>query len=444
MLGYYLKLALKSLARTPLVAAISIIAIALGIAVPTTMISVYHVFAQDPAPEKSDRLFNVRVDSWDPDQEFFDVRPGDPPKHITYRDMTGLMASDLPQHQTGIATARIYAFPESESLQPYMADVRLCHSGFFPLTGAPFASGSAWGAEVDREPEQVVVLSHRTNEKLFGGKDSVGRQVRLGEHDYAVIGVLGPWHPTPQYYDVINNAMGDPLDFFVPFDLIRNESLALLRSGDSDSWGTPTPRDDPDAFFTASETTWIQFWVELAPAEVAAYTSFVDNYTQAAKELGRFPRPLNNRVTPLMEWMEYREVVPAVTRPLIVISILFLLVCALNLTGLLLGKFLSTAGVIGVHRALGASRWSIFAQRLIECELLGVIGGVLGIGLAGLGLGLISGALPAFIARPGLFALDTSMLALAVSLSLAAGLVAGLYPAWRACRVAPAIQLKLQ
>lgn len=443
MFLYYLKLATKSVLSTPWLTALTVSAIGLGIAVPTALISIHHVFAQNPIPHKSDVLYNVRVDSWDPDSEFFDIRPGDPPKHVTYRDMAGLMESEIPEYRTGIAAAVIFVFPEDENLRPYQTMVRLCHADFFPMFDVPFQFGSGWSRDADAGRERVMVLSREANEKLFGGRDSVGETVRLGEQTFTVVGVLDRYRPTPQYYDVINNSMGKPREFFVPFDLIRDQGLGLTQSGDTDGWGS-FDSDDPDAFFTASEVTWIQYWVEVPPEKIAAYRDFVDGYTQAQKELGRFPRPLNNRVTPLMEWLEVREVVPPASIALVIISLLFLTVCCLNLMGLLLGKFLSKSGVLGVHRALGASKASVFLQRLLECEVVGVIGGVFGVVLAAVALRLLNNVIPSFIMPGDLFRVDAFSLAVALALALVAGLVSGLYPAWRACRIAPAMQLKLQ
>jgi putative ABC transport system permease protein len=443
MLGYYLRLALKSVVRTPALSAFTVLGIGIGVAVPTAMISIHHVFARNPIPEKSDVLFNVRVDSWDPDSQFFDVNPGDPPKHITYRDMRGLMESEVPRASTGVASARIFVFPEDPKLSPYRGLVRLCHADFFTMFDVPFAYGGPWSREVDRSLEHVVVLSKESNDKLFGGRDSVGQTVRLGEQLFTVVGVLDDFRPTPQYYDIINNAFGLPRDFFLPFDFVRDQGLGLQRFGDTDSWGS-FDQDDPNAFFDASEVTWIQYWVELDPGRVAEYRDWVDAYVLAQKKLGRFPRPLNNRVTPLMEWMAIRKVVPPATRAMVIISLLFLVVCCLNLTGLLLGKFLALSGLVGVHRAMGASRGAIFLQRLVESELVGVLGGAVGLGLALLSLRVLDHALPSNMIPGGLFRLDTFMLTVAVALSLVAGVISGVYPAWRACRVAPAMQLKLQ
>jgi putative ABC transport system permease protein len=124
--------------------------------------------------------------------------------------------------------------------------------------------------------------------------------------------------------------------------------------------------------------------------------------------------------------------------------VLFLVVCCLNLTGLLLGKFLAKAGVLGVHRALGAPRSSIFLQRLVECELVGLAGGLVGLGLAALALQWIDKLAPDGPVPDGMFAASGYTFVVALALALVAGLVSGLYPAWRACRIPPAMQLKLQ
>lgn len=443
MIGYYLRLAINSVLRTPALSAFTVLGLGIGVAVPTAMISIHHVFARNPIPHKSDVLFNVRVDSWDPSSEFFDIRPGDPPKHITYRDMRGLMESDVPRFETGVASARTFVFPADEKVRPYQAVGQLCHADFFPMFDVPFAVGAPWSRGADLRRERVVVLSKATNERLFGGADSVGRTVRLGEHELTVVGVLADFRPTPQYYDIINNAFGLPRDFFVPFDLIREAELGLARTGDADSWGD-FDRDDPNAFYDASETTWIQYWVELAPGRVGEYRDWVDAYAMTQKRLGRFPKPLNNRVTPLMEWLAVRGTVPDSAVAMVIISLLFLVVCCLNLAGLLLGKFLGMAGLVGVHRAMGASRAAVFLQRLVESELVGLLGGVLGLVLALVSLRVLDGALPDSLMPDGLFTLNSFMLAVAVVLSLIAGLVSGVYPAWRACRIAPAMQLKLQ
>lgn len=445
MLPYYLRLASKSLLATPGLTLLTLCALGLGIAVPTASLSIRHVFAQNPFPEKSDHLFNVRVDNWETGSEFFGP-PGEPPKHLSYQDMFRLRELTPKIPTTGIGAATIFLFPPDEALRPYQTTVRLCHADFFRMFDAPFAFGGPWTEQADIHPDRVVVLSHDGNQKLFGGRDSVGESVRLGDQEFQIVGVLAPWRPTPQVYDLLNNPYGTVHEVLMPFDHFLDDSLGLQRATQSDGFGGRTPGDTLREQYMATELTWIQLWAELDPSEVADYRETVDNYTLSQKELGRFPRPLNNRVQPMMGWLDFNlQQGPApATNALVIVSILFLIVCCLNLTGLLLAKFLSRSGVLGVHRALGAPMLSIFVQRLVECLLVALAGGAFGALLAGGALHVLDRFVPDRFFRPELFTLDGFTLAVALVFALAAGLLSGLYPAWRACRIAPALQLKVQ
>jgi putative ABC transport system permease protein len=220
--------------------------------------------------------------------------------------------------------------------------------------------------------------------------------------------------------------------------------MEIRTSGNSDGWG-PSSGVPGFAGFLQAEVSWIQMWVELPTAEkVAEYQDFLRSYVLEQQKLGRLPRPVNNRVTPVMAWMKEQGVVPRQTTTLFIVSLLFLAVCALNLVGLLLGKFLARANEVGVRRALGATRGDIFLQYIIECELVGVLGGLLGLALAFGGIVALNSWLKTVAQRGDFFRLDGPMILLSVSLSLLAALVAGVYPAWRTSRLAPANHLRLQ
>jgi len=119
----------------------------------------------------------------------------------------------------------------------------------------------------------------------------------------------------------------------------------------------------------------------------------------------------------------------------------FLIVCLVNTVGLLLAKCLRRSGEIGVRRALGAPRNAIFAQFLVEAGSLGLAGGLLGLALTSLGLWAVRHGSSNYA---DLVQLDAPMLATTLALALLASLCAGLLPAWRACQVSPAMQLKTQ
>jgi putative ABC transport system permease protein len=193
----------------------------------------------------------------------------------------------------------------------------------------------------------------------------------------------------------------------------------------------------------SSESTWIQYWVELpTPADEQAYRGFIESYIAEQKALGRFGRPLNYRVSSISALMADFEVAPKETFALLMVGLLFLVVAAVNLIGLLLGKFLARANEVGVRRALGASRRDVFLQHLVECQVVAIIGGAIGVAIAFVSLRALNAFMLDMVNKPNVFGLDLRMLLVALGLSVLAGLIAGVYPAWRICRLAPANHLK--
>ena len=157
--------------------------------------------------------------------------------------------------------------------------------------------------------------------------------------------------------------------------------------------------------------------------------------------LGRYPRPTNNRLYNVDQWLARHEVVGRDSRVLLVVSFAFLAVCVLNVVGLLLSRFLGAAGSSAIRRALGASRAEIFRQHLVEVGLVGALAGLAGLALGALGLRALQ---QLYSSYDRLTQLDLSMVLAAIGLAVLAGVLAGLYPAWRICRVQPASYLKTQ
>ena len=255
----------------------------------------------------------------------------------------------------------------------------------------------------------------------------------------SVTGVLDNWKPLPRFYDVNNQEFGDVEAVFIPVKLSVAKEIGS--DGNTNCW-KPIDGNGYTAFLN-SECVWFQFWVELhGEAERDAYYQYLNDYTDAQRELGRFPRPNNNRLSDVMQWMETEEVVADDVRVLLGLAILFLIVCLLNTIGLLLAKVMRRAGDISLRRALGASRRAIFLQYIVEAGMIGVAGGVLGIATTWLGLQAIKNLFAAVSFVQKLAQMDWIMILAAVVLAIISALGAALYPTWRACSIAPAQQLK--
>jgi putative ABC transport system permease protein len=214
--------------------------------------------------------------------------------------------------------------------------------------------------------------------------------------------------------------------------------MEMYSAGNTSSWGPWPPTYEG---YLQSEVVWIQMWVQLdAEEQRERYRAFLDAHVATQKLAGRLQRPVNNRLRNVMEWLRFEEVLPDEAKALRIIALLFLLVCSVNLIGILLGKFLARAPEVGVRRALGAGRRWVFVQHLIECELIGVMGGLVGVGLSLGGLEVID----RLFGDQLNFRLDLNLLLVAVALALTSAMVAGAYPAWRICRIQPGAYLKAQ
>jgi putative ABC transport system permease protein len=447
MFGYYLRLAGKSFRRNPGLTSLMVLAIGLGIAVCVVTLTMYRAMAGNPFWYKDDRLYAVTFDAWDPETPYFDKQPGQihlPPPQLTYRDLNALYESNIPVRKAKMYTPYGVLTTADRGTKPQQGQARATTKDFFAMFDAPFLYGSAWNDAADRGPEAVIVLSKESNDKLFGGANSVGRTVRFNDHEFRIVGVLDDWLILPRAYDLNSGPTADPDDAYIPF--LWGESLELLNSGNTNCW-KPEPIEDFKQFL-ASECVWTQLWVELPDsASRERMQTFLDNYARDQKRAGRYARPINNRLTPPSQWLRDNQVVGSDNRLLVGIAFAFLAVCLINTVGLLLAKFLGGAAITGVRRALGASRRQIFLQLLTEVGLVACAGAGLGLVLGALGLAglhmlyadpLRSGGYQAFAH------VDATSVVSALILAIVAALAAGLYPAWRIGRLPPASYLKSQ
>jgi putative ABC transport system permease protein len=439
MFRYYLRLGLLSIRANPALSALMIAAIAIGIGACMSMVTIRYIMSGNPIIEKTDQLYYVRVDNWNPAEAY--AEPNEPPEQLTYLDATALHAAGMARRQVISFRSMRVIEPEGDEAKPSQIETRATTADFFAMFDVPFAYGSSWDKIADDTQDRVVVLGQAMNEELFGGENSVGRMVTLNGVSYRVVGVLDHWSPIPLFYDLNNNPFNAPAGVFLPFSVaIAGEHGS---AGNTNCW-KPVGDGGMEAFL-ASECVWIQMWAELhGESEKQEYLQFLDAYVEEQKQAGRFPRPLNNRLDNVEEWMTYNEVVDEDVGVLLGLAVLFLVVCLLNTIGLLLAKVLRRAKDTSLRRALGASKPAMFTQYVVEAGIIGVAGGLLGIIFTWLALRGIENLFSEYEFIGRLVQMDWVMMTAAVVLAIASALAAALYPTWRACNITPASQLRIQ
>ena len=435
MLGYYWSLAMRSMWRSRVLTVLMVVAIGLGIGASMTMLTVLHVMSGDPLPGRSHVLFYPHLDPLP--LKYSSTAEHDAADNMTWPDAMALLAAHRATRQAAMAGGDVLVRGPLRSGSPFRAEGRYTTADFFAMFAVPFTAGEGWSAADDAARARLVVLSTSLARKLFGDQSPIGHTVRLEDTDFRVVGVTANWNPEPLFYsDSVSRAFGTSDDFFLPLGAAVD--LKLSGNGNFSGWSRD---DDESTRLVSPTTTWLQVWVQLdTPADVAAYRQFLVDYSAQQKALGRFERePGLARLDTLAQRVAHQHLVPGDVRLQLWLALSFLVVCVLNIVALLLAKFLRRSGELSVRRALGARRRDIFLQLGTEALVIGVVGGVLGLLLAQLGLWSVR-------QRPDDYAqlasMDGSMLALTFVLSVVACLFAGLMPAWRASRVPPALQMK--
>jgi putative ABC transport system permease protein len=437
MFGYYLDLAIRSLKRNRLLTVLMVLAIAIGIGASMTTLTVMHLLSGDPLPGKSAHIFYPQVDASPKG-----YTKGGPLDMLDYRSAVDLWSAHRADRQALIANSDVKVSAPGTNLPPLMLHMLATTSDFFPMFNVPFEYGSAWTPSDDADRARVAVISSDLNDKLFGGKDSVGKTLRLKDSDMRIVGVLARWRPSPLFYDVRGGrfANGDTGDFYRRSEDVFTPFTSGLEINAGNFWQfTCWHMPDHPGHLKNAPCVWIALWVELdSAAKAADYRTFIASYAEQQKVLGRFTQT-DTRMMDLVQWLDFNHVLPRDVKLQTWLAFAFLAICLFNTVGLLLAKFLRRAGEIGVRRALGASRRAVFAQCLTEAGLVGFIGGVGGWMLTLVGLWLVRRQQPPY---SDLVHMDVSMFFVTFVLAVAVSLLAGALPALRASRIAPALQLK--
>src|SRR5450830_1714494 len=436
MLRYYFMLGLRSLRRNPALTALMVLTLAIGVAASVSTLTILHVMSGNPLPHKNGRMFVPLLDNgplagYTPGEELRD-------NQVSYRDAVNFQNSKMGERRSVMYSIAGTIEPQNKNLDPFGLQGIAAYRDFFPMFETPFLYGQPWSEADDTAGADVIVLSRKLAQKLYGDANPVGQRMSLMGGQFQITGVLDTWEPVPRIHRIVgSSAFGSEDSYFIPFT-----SAIRHQQGVDGNMSCSGNREPGFQGTLDSECTWMQFWFEMAnDGQRGELQNYLDSYAQEQRKLGRLKRAAPNRLFSIDEWLVHLRVVGNDNKLSAWLAFGFLALCLVNTIGLLLAKFSVRAAAVGIRRALGASRSDIFRQFLVETTVIGLAGGILGLLLSFGALALIGMQSKQLTVAAHM---DWVMLAMTFVISVAAVILAGLLPTWRACQVTPAIQLKSQ
>lgn len=441
MFGYSVELALHGLRRFPKTTALAVLTVAIGLAASMTTLALLHILSADPLPGRSQHLYLAWVDTLQAkpdDYKPIDGAGADHYRRIKMPDAQALMASHPDIRQTVVAG--VWSHVEGEGgRSPEDQFLLMTNSNFFPMFGVALREGRTWTAAEDAARAPVAVIDSDLAQALFGTVHAVGHTMRVKDHAIRVIGVSERYAPQPHFYVLEQWAFsGSRHDsMFMPYTTALDVGI---QPANSDGCDDITDKDKALLHVDATHCAWMGYWVQLDTAQdAAAYRAYLANYAQQQKALVTFGKKPQSQLIGLREWLTLKNVVPDNVRLNVWLAVSFLLLCMVNVAGLLAAKFMRRSAEIGIRRALGAPRVAVILQHLIEAAVVCLLGGVLAWPLTLLGLTLLRMQDQGFT---DLARLDLPMFGALFALSLLVGVLVGWLPSWRVSMVQPGLQVK--
>jgi predicted permease len=281
---------------------------------------------------------------------------------------------------------------------------------FFPSLGVAPSLGRAFTAEEDQPGHEFeVILSDRLwRERFAGDRNILGRTVELNGSAYTVVGVMPAGFAFPRAEEM-------PSTFNFPKEPQLWVPLAI-------------PAEPPPGVSELAVIARLKPGVTVPQAQAAM--DLITKHVEAQDH--RYVGWFNTRVVPLQ-----RQVVGDTRRPLQLmlgaVGIVLLIACS-NVANLLLTRSLARRREFTLRAALGAGRARLIRQLLTESLLISIAAGAVGILIANAGIYFVKTLGPSNIPRLREVTLDFPVLAFALGVSLATGILFGLVPAIAAAR----------
>ncbi len=384
----HVTIALRTLAQAPVFTATAVVTLAVGIGANTAIFSVLNGVLFKPLPfADSDRL----VALWHEAPGLgFDELNQSPATYLTYRAETRLL-DDIALWDE--EAAQVVGLTEPEQVGTLMVT-----EGFLPILGIDAAIGRRFSVTDDAPgAPETVMLTYGYWQRAFGGDAGVvGQTLRVDGRPQEIIGVL------PQGFRFLDTdpaflypARLDPAEVF--FGNFSYQAVARMSDG--------------------ATLEQVAGEIErLIPVAVERYPGPIAMSMVEQARFGAVIRPLKEDLVG-----EVRSVLWVLLGTVAMI----LLIASANVANLFLVRAESRQRDVAVRTALGAGRGEVAGQFLTESVVLGLFGGLFGLGLAWLGLRLLLALAPARLPRLDEISLDPVVLAFALGISVAAGLLFG-------------------
>ena len=420
-----IKVALRTLFKTPFVTFIAIISLALGIGANSATFSLmYQMLLRSlPVPEP-EQLVNLAAFGPKPGMQSCSNAGGcdEVFSYPMFRDLQGMETVF-----TGLAGHRVFGANLAFQGQTLDGEGVLVSGSYFPVLGLQPALGRLIAPDDDRifGGNFVVVLSHAYWRTRFDASPNmVGETLVVNGQPMTIIGV------TPQGFK--GTSLGNQPAVFVPITmhgLMVPQWKDRLVENRRSYWIYVFARRKPGVSFEQARTAInVQYSAIINEVEVPLQEGMSDQ-TMArfkAKEMGvEDGRRGQSSI--------HREGRAPVLLLFTVTAVVLLIACA-NIANLLLARTATRATEMAVRLSVGASRYNLLGQLLVESCLLAAFGGLAGLVVARWTLVLIRSLLPPEGVATIQFELLPPVVAFAAVLSLGTGLFFGLFPALHSTR----------
>jgi len=258
---------------------------------------------------------------------------------------------------------------------------------------------------------KVAVLGPKVREKLFGESDAVGQKIKINRRSFEVIGVME---------EKGSRGMEDPDNqVYIPFSIAQKQILGINHLN--------------------------AIYVQAQSEELIDQT--VSDIETTLRIRHNIPNPDKDDFT-IYTQKEFAQIVGTVTGILTIllscIAAISLLVGGIGIMNIMLVSVTERTREIGLRKAVGARKKDILTQFLLEAVLLTLLGGIFGILLGALLSFGASLAFGYFFESSWGFILPFQAVALGVGVSVAIGLIFGIYPARKAAQLSPIDALRYE